>query len=201
MKKREKKRSPLARSYTYREFLHFLPFCTDEHKKELMDILDRAEKPTEMCGVNVPEDLNLVSYGLLDDLANISASGVADPMAEIISRLLEVDTEKVYEANVFDVFGVSKWVGNEVKRINKLFERISPSYSPEEIAAGVKSLNFGTFGVLDWYANRQRISDQNQVRDVAWIRIYTCMKNDNAKAEFNKRLNKQYQNKIRHGQT
>ena len=199
MKKREKKRSPLARSYTYREFLHFLPFCTDEHKKELMDILDRAEKPTEMCGVNVPEDLNLVSYGLLDDLANISASGVADPMAEIISRLLEVDTEKVYEANVFDVFGVSKWVGNEVKRINKLFERISPSYSPEEIAAGVKSLNFGTFGVLDWYANRQRISDQNQVRDVAWIRIYTCMKNDNAKAEFNKRLNKQYQQKIRHG--
>ena len=199
MKKREKKRSPLARSYTYREFLNFLPFCTDEHQKELMDILDGAEKPTEMCGVNVPEDLNLVSYGLLDDLANISVSGVADPMAEIISRLLEVDTEKVYEANVFDVFGICKWIGNEVKRINKLFERISPSYSPEEIAAGVKSLNFGTFGVLDWYANRQRISDQNQVRDVAWIRIYTCMKNDNAKAEFNKRLNKQYQQKIRHG--
>lgn len=199
MKKRVKKRSPLARSYTYREFLHFLPFCTDEHKKELMDILDGAEKPTEMCGVNVPEDLNLVSYGLLDDLANISVSGVADPMAEIISRLLEVDTEKVYEANVFDVFGISKWIGNEVKRINKLFESISPNYSPEEIAAGVKSLNFGSFGVLDWYANRQRISDQNQVRDVAWIRIYTCMKNDNKKAEFNKRLNKQYQQKIRHG--
>lgn len=199
MKKRVKKRSPLARSYTYREFLHFLPFCTDEHKKELMDILDGVEKPTEMCGVNVPEDLNLVSYGLLDDLANISGSGVADPMAEIISRLLEVDTEKVYEANVFDVFGISKWIGNEVKRINKLFESISPNYSPEEIAAGVKSLNFGSFGVLDWYANRQRISDQNQVRDVAWIRIYTCMKNDNKKAEFNKRLNKQYQQKIRHG--
>ena len=198
MKKREKKRSQLKRSYTYGEFLHLLPFCTDDHKKELLDILSGAEKPTEMCGVKVPDDLNLVSYGLLDDLANISGSGVADPMAEIISRLLEVDTEKVYEANVFDVFGISKWIGNEVKRINKLFERISPNYSPEEIAAGVKSLNFGSFGVLDWYANRQRISDQNQVRDVAWIRIYTCMKNDNAKAEFNKRLNKQYQQKIRH---
>lgn len=199
MKKREKKRSQLKRSYTYGEFLHLLPFCTDDHKKELVDILSGAEKPTEMCGANVPDDLNLVSYGLLDDLANISGSGVADPMAEIISRLLEVDTEKVYEANVFDVFGISKWIGNEVKRINKLFDSISPNYSPEEIAAGVKSLNFGSFGVLDWYANRQRISDQNQVRDVAWIRIYTCMKNDNAKAEFNKRLNKQYQHKIRHG--
>lgn len=199
MKKREKKRTQLKRSYSYGEFLHLLPFCTDDHKKDLLDILSGAEKPTDFGGVKVPDDLNLVSYGLLDDLANISKSGVADPMAEIISRILNIETEKVYEENVFDVFGISLWVGREINRINKLFERISPSYSPEEIAAGVKSLNFGSFGVLDWYANRQRISDQNQVRDVAWIRIYTCMKNDNAKAEFNKRLNKQYQQKIRHG--
>lgn len=162
-----------------------------------MSQLDKAKKPADFGGVKVPENLNEVSYGLLDDLANISKRKEGDPMTEAICLILQIPTEKVYEANVFDVFGLAKWIGEEVKKINRLFERISPNYSPEEVAAGVKSLNFGSFGVLDWYANRQRISDQNEVRDVAWVRIYTCMKNDNAKAEFSKRLNKQYQQKIR----
>lgn len=197
--KKNKKSTQLKRAYTYGEFIRLLPFCTEEHQKELLDILSGADKPSELCGASVPDDLNLVSYGLLDDLANISGSGVTDPMAEIISRLLEIDKAKIYDANVFDVFGLALWIGSEVKRINKLFNSISPHYSPEEIAAGVKSLNFGSFGVLDWYANRQRISDQNKVRDVAWVRIYTCMKNDNKKAEYNKRLNKEFTKNIKHG--
>lgn len=194
-----KKKVTLKRSYSYYEFLHLLPFCSDDTKEKILNQLDKAEKPDIFCGVRVPDNLNEISYGLLDDLANLSKRNEGDPMAEAICLILKVKTEEVYEANVFDVFGLSSWIGKEVQHINKLFERISPNYSPEEVAAGVKSLNFGSFGVLDWYANRQRISDQNAVRDVAWVRIYTCMKNDNAKAEFSKRLNKQYQQKIRNG--
>lgn len=194
-----KKKQTLKRAYSYFEFLHLLPFCSDDVKDNLINKLKRAEKPSEFGGVKVPDNLNEVSYGLLDDLANISKQEKGDPMADAICLILNIGIDKVYEANVFDVVGLSRWIGEEVSKINKLFERISPNYSPEEIAAGVKALNFGSFGVLDWYANRQRISDQNLVRDVAWVRIYTCMKNDNIKAEFNKRLNKQYQQKIRNG--
>lgn len=194
-----KKKATIKRAYSYFEFLHLLPFCSDEVKESLLNQLQKAEKPTEFGGVKVPENLYEVSYGLLDDLANISKQNNGDPMADAICLILQTTIDKVYEANVFDVFGLSKWIGEEVKKINKLFERISPNYSPEEIAAGVKALNFGSFGVLDWYASRQGISDQNLVRDVAWVRIYTCMKNDNIKAEYNKRLNKQYQQKIRYG--
>ena len=194
-----RKKTSLKRAYSYFEFLHLVPFCTDEIRNDLQKQLEKADKPTDFGGVKVPENLNEVSYGLLDDLANIAKENNGDPMAEAICLILNIPAEKVYEANVFDVFGLAKWIGEEVKKINRLFERISPNYSPEEVAAGVKSLNFGSFGVLDWYANRQRISDQNLVRDVAWVRIYTCMKNDNAKAEFSKRLNKQYQTKIRNG--
>lgn len=189
----------IKRAYTYFEFLHLFPYCSEEVKTDLVNQLDKAQKPEEIGGTKVPDNLNEVSYGLLDDLANISSNNEGDPIVSAICLILDIEPEKVYNANVFDVFGMSKWIGEEVKKINRLFDRISPSYSPEELAAGVKSLNFGSFGVLDWYANRQRISDQNLVRDVAWVRIYTCMKNDNQKAEFNKRLNKQYHNKISNG--
>lgn len=215
---RKKKTRSIKRSYTYGEFIHLLPFCAEEHQADLLSQLEKAQKPAEICGVPLPDNLNEVSYGLLDDLSNISQSKDGDPMVESIVLILNdaiqrenasnkdkefpldlVSADKVYSANVFDVFGMAKWVGAEVKKINALFDSISPRYSAEEIAAGVKSLNFGSFGVLDWYSHRQGISDQNLVRDVAWVRIYTCMKNDNIKAEYEKRLNKQYQNKYKNG--
>lgn len=196
---KRKKPESIKRAYSYGEFLRLFQFCNDPHKKELLDQLSKAEKPEVFGGIAVPENLNEVSYGLLDDLATISREEGEDPMSKAICLILGIDPCKVYEANVFDVFGISKWIGEEVKKINRLFDKIAPNYSPEEIAAGVKILNFGSFGVLDWYAHRQGIADQNEVRDVAWVRIYTCMKNDNLKAEYEKRLNKQYQNKYRNG--
>lgn len=98
---------------------------------------------------------------------------------------------------MFDVFGVINFVRSELDRINKLFASIKVAHSPEEIAAGVENLNFGTFGVIDWYAKRMGITNQDEVYSVAWIRIYTCMKNDNEKAEYEQRLNKQYVEKAK----
>lgn len=188
----------MKRQYTYREFLQLLPYCTEEHRRELIDQVRKARKPMFFAGIETPESLNLVTYGLLDDLANISNSNLADPIAYAIVRIMGCDESKVYESNVFDVFGMSEWITREVERINKLFATIAPKYSNEQIAAGVKRLDFGSFGVLDWYAKRQGISDQNEVRDVAWVRIFTCMKNDNEMAEYQKRLNEIYEHKQRH---
>lgn len=98
---------------------------------------------------------------------------------------------------MFDVFGVINFVRSELERINNLFASIKISHTPEEIAAGVEDLNFGTFGVIDWYAKRMGITNQDEVYNVAWIRIYTCMKNDNEKAEYESRLNKQYTEKAK----
>lgn len=196
---KKKAKIETKRCYTYGEFLKLFPFCSSDHQKELLKQLEGAKKPTFFAGAEVPDDLNLVTYGMLDDLSNISQSGLPDPMAQAIAKILCIDTEKVYEANVFDVFGISKWIGSEVERINKLFKGISPRFSSQEIAAGVKAINFGSFGVLDWYSHRQGIADQNEVRDVAWIRIFTCMKNDNIKAEYEKRLNQVYSKQYSNG--
>jgi len=145
-----------------------------------------------LCGREVPDDLNLVSYGLLEDLSDIGKTKAVDPMARAIAMIMDMEPDQIYDANVFDVFAVGQWIKKEIDRINRLFKTISPNYSPQELAAGVRQMNFGSFGVLDWYAHRQGISDQNEVRDVAWIRIFTCMKMDGQRNEYEKRLNKEY---------
>ena len=101
--------------------------------------------------------------------------------------------------NVFDVFGFLNFAKEEVKRINKLFADIAPHIPPKKLAAGIEDLNFGTFGVIDWYARRMGITNQDEVYSVAWVRIYTCMKNDNEQSEYEKRLNKQYINRHKKG--
>jgi len=198
---KKKSKDSLKRAYSYGEFLKLFPLCSEDHQKDLLKQLEGARKPLYFAGVEVPIDLNLVSYGMLDDLSNIAQSGDLDPMAKAIAKILSIEPEKVYKANVFDVFGISKWIGKEIERINKLFKGISPRFSPQELAAGVKAINFGSFGVLDWYSHRQGITDQNEVREVAWIRIYTCMKNDNIKAEYEKRLNKEYSKQYNNGRS
>ena len=96
--------------------------------------------------------------------------------------------------DVNDVFGFLSFVTKELEKINKLFSDIKQTFSKEEEAAGIKELDFGSFGVLDWYARRMGITNQNDVRDVAWVRIYQCMKNDNMQSEYERRLQKQYLN-------
>lgn len=185
----------LARVTSYGEFLVLLQCCTEEHTTELMDTLSRADKPTFICGKEVPDNLNMITYGQLDDLSRIGAND--DAAARVLNILFDLDPIDVYQVNVFDVFGFMNFVRDEVNRINALFSSIKVSHTSEEIAAGIDDLNFGTFGVVDWYARRMGITNQDDVYSVPWIRIYTCMKNDNEKSEYESRLHKQYMNKIK----
>lgn len=177
----------------YGEFLVLLPCCIEAHRNELFEKLMEAKRPEFINGKETITSLNAITYGQLDDLSRITED--QDPAVSVFKILLGIDPTEVYEMNVVDVFGFVNFVRDELTRINKLFAAIAPTHSSEEIAAGVKQLNFGTFGIIDWYARRMGITNQDEVYSVAWIRIYTCMKNDNEQAEYEKRLNKQYINK------
>lgn len=194
MKKRRHKtrRTRTQRRYTYGEFLILFPCCSKSHQKELMETLDKAECPGFIDGKEVPKNLFAISYGKLDELRN--ASNSVDPGAECIRIILGIDLERIYRLNVFDVFGFVRFCKEQIDKINGLFSALKINYSPEEVAAGVKDLKFGSFGVLDWYAKRMGITNQNEVRDVAWIRIYNCMKNDTEQNNYERRLRKQYLN-------
>lgn len=191
--KKNKKPKTSTGISTYGELLVLLPCCTKAHTEELLEQLSHARKPLFIAGKETPSDLNTITYGTLDDLSRLSERD--DVGAKVCEILLGLSPEEVYTANVFDVFGFLHFVRNELDRINKLFSSIKVTHSAEEIAAGVESLSFGTFGVIDWYARRMGITNQDEVYQVAWIRIYTCMKNDNEKSEYESRLHKQYMNK------
>lgn len=185
----------LARITSYGEFLVLLQCCTEEHATELINTLSCADKPSFICGEEVPENLNMITYGELDDLSRIGVND--DAATRILNILFDLDPIDIYKVNVFDVFGFINFVRDEISRINTLFSSIKISHTSEEIAAGIDDLNFGTFGVVDWYARRMGITNQDEVYSIPWIRIYTCMKNDNEKSEYESRLHKQYMNKIK----
>lgn len=84
--------------------------------------------------------------------------------------------------------GFVQWVTREVMRINQLFDEASRRPTSDEIAAGVLDLNFGVFGVLDWYARRMGYRDQNDVLSVKWVRIYECTRMDAERDEYERRL-------------
>lgn len=180
---------------SYGEFLVLIQCCKEEHQMELMEILSNAPKPDYISGMEVMSNLNMITYGELDDLSRIGSND--DPGAKILNILLDIDPVDAYQINVFDVFGFLNFVKEEVLRINTLFANIKATHTSEEVAAGIENLNFGTFGVVDWYARRMGITNHDEVYSIPWIRIYTCMKNDNEKSEYESRLHKQYMNKIK----
>lgn len=177
---------------SYKEFLYMLPCCAESVQKDLLERLNAQPRPYALCGKEVPKNLIALSYGTLDDIR--SATTAEDPIAECVRILLGISSSDLLEADVNDVFGFLAFVKSELEKINKLFTDIKQTYSREEEAAGVHNLDFGSFGVLDWYARRMSITNQNEVRDVAWLRIYQCMKNDNEQADFERRLHRQYMN-------
>ena len=191
-KRRQRKRRT-CRKYSYGEFLILFSCCRKKHQDELMETLSKARKPKFIGKIEVPANLNAISYGMLDDLRNASSS--ADPLTEAMTILLGMDLATIYSTNVFDVFGFMNFIKKEIDKINTLFSQLKVRYSSDELAAGVKDLDFGSFGVLDWYARRMGITNQNEVREVAWIRIYNCMKNDVEQNNYERRLHQQYQNR------
>lgn len=178
---------------TYGKFLVFAKCMKEMLRDELLERLNTQQRPQELCGTSVPQTLNEISYGTLDALQR--AVNSEDVAVSVISLLLNVNANDVYNEDVNKVFGFIKFIEREVTRINDLFKAIKQTHTADEVQAGVNNLNFGTFGILDWYARRMGICDQAQVMDVGWVRIYQCMKNDNEKFEYERRLSKIHSNK------
>lgn len=194
-KKKAKGLKSLRRAYSYGEFMILFLCCSEEHRQELLDVLTAASAPTHILKHELPQNLNGITYGTLDDLSALVDS--EDPIMGTVTTLTGLTPAEVYMANVVDVFGFINIVRKEVERINELFASVKVKYSSEEVSAGVKDLNFGSFGVLDYYARRMGITNQNDVRDVAWVRIYQCMKIDAEQNNYERRLRKQYNSNSR----
>ena len=104
--------------------------------------------------------------------------------------LLGKDEEWVAKAPAMEMLGLRNMVVKEQDRIAGLFKSISRDPEPAEVKAGIAGLNFGLFGLADWYARRMGIHDHDDAFNTPWLRIWQCRKNDIEEGEYQKRLQK-----------
>ena len=149
-------------------------------------IPEDLERPAYVGDKECPEDLNALTIGQLIELGQTQGAEADYRITEIV---LGYDRETTDKCRAVDVVCFLSWVGQQVKRINTLFEGVSHKPSAKEKQAGVDKLQFGLFGMIDWFAKRMGITDHDEVLSVPWLRIYKCMDMDNKVQQYEKRLN------------
>lgn len=174
---------------TMRQMLAIERALTSESRAALL----RLPKPDKVCGRPVPRNLNDLTIG---DLLDLQTGSDAHALIECIaSVILKVHPRRCYRERADRMLGVVFWAGRELERIARLFASVANEPTPDEIKAGINDLDFGAFGILDWYAHRQGYQDQNDAAKVAWVRVRECLRIDNKRAAFERRLREIIANK------
>ena len=169
---------------TVADVLHWEPFLEDDQVAALKEIAC----PARVGAVEAPQDLNDITLGQLIQLEAIAAEkGVFAAIAEV---LLDKDEAWAMKAPAMEMLGLRNMVVAEQNRIAALFASLTRDHTAAEIMAGIENLNFGMFGLADWYARRMGISDHDEAFNTPWLRIWQCRKNDIEESEYKERLQK-----------
>ncbi len=163
--------------------------------RELPFDLTRMERPFKVGKVETPEDLNGLTIGQLLELSEIR--GGKELFFSTCRIVLGMTEEEICQAEAVEVVAFSGWVSREVRKINNLFERINTKPTSREIKAGIKNLQFGVFGLIDWYAQRMRITDHHEVEKVSWLIVYKCLEIDTKRNIYRRKLEEVIQNEHR----
>ena len=169
---------------TVADLLHWERYLEDDQLTELK----KVAAPAQIRGKNTPQDLNDITLGQLIQLEAIGVEkGVFVAIAIV---LLGKDEKWAMKAPALPMLGLRNMVVAEQDRIAGLFKMLEREPGAAEVMAGIDKLNFGMFGLADWYARRMGIPDHDTVFDTPWIRIWQCRKNDIELGEYQERLQK-----------
>lgn len=179
---------------TFGEFVLLMPYLTEECREKDLQILNEAERPDFFLGAETLQDFNLITFGQYSDLCDaLTTENHIELMKNVCKAIYDTTDVAIGNQSAYDVWGFCNFAIKECARINGLFSAVHIEYTEQEKKAGIDQLQFGTFGILDWYARRMGIVDQNLVNNEKWVRIYQCMKNDTDEAAYNRRLQKVYE--------
>lgn len=193
----KRKKQAVARlTMPFKEFLVLLPVLSDNTQRKLKKLLP----PKKLAGAVVPKDLQQVTYATLCRLQRLgNSTDYVQAVCEICNVVCDVEAVQVMKAAAGDVLGVVAMVQREMVRIAELFDALKTEHTAEELQAGVDTMNFGTFGVVDWYCRRMGITDHEQGYNTKWQRIYECLRIDHEQGQYEQRLRKVYENKHKGG--
>lgn len=180
----------MRREVLYKPFAVFVPlmaYMTEDTVKSLVLI----PPPKVFCKVTIPDTLQQATFGTLVQLQQAPKDNdYLKSCCALVSVLTGVDARIVASRRAFDVLGIVNMVQGEMERIGRLFQSLNTDKTSDEINAGIDRLNFGAFGIVDWYAQRMGIVDHEDVFNTPWQRIYQCAKIDHENNEFEKRYRK-----------
>ena len=168
-------------------FVALMPYMTSESIQSLVLI----GVPETFNRKPVPKDLQLATFGMLTRLQTAPKDNdYLKTCCALVSVFTGMPSERVASRPAIEVLGIVNMLQREMERIGKLFQSLNSDKSAEEVNAGIERLNFGAFGIVDWYAKRMGIVDHEEVFAIPWARIYQCMKIDFEQGEFEKRYRK-----------
>lgn len=171
-------------NYPFIKFVSLMPFMTEQTIKSLILI----PPPKVFYKKPVPQDLQGVTFGVLTRLQQAPKDNdYYKTCCALVAVLTGVNPDIVGSRRAYDVLGIVNMISSEMERIGKLFKSLQTENTNEEIMAGIKNLDFGAFGLVDWYAQRMGIIDHEEVFNTPWARIWNCMRIDHEQGEFEKR--------------
>lgn len=174
------------------KFVMLMPYMTADTIKSLVLI----PPPKKFNKRDVPDTLQMVTFGTLTQLQQAADSNdYLKTCCKLVAVLTGVDERVVASRRAYDVLGIVNMIKAEMERIGKLFQSLQGDHTSDEVAAGIERLEFGAFGIVDWYAQRMGIIDHEEVFATPWARIYQCMKIDHEQGEFEKRYRKIIENR------
>lgn len=152
--------------------------------------LNKQPRPERLCGRRVPETLDDLSFGDLLGLQDAATGTTTKSVVTLVRLILKTRRPDAWilRERADKVFGFINWVTKELERIGGLFKATEHTPDEDEVAAGINDLNFGPFGLIDWYARRMGYTDHNDVLSVPWLRVYQCMKMDADRDKYERRL-------------
>lgn len=147
--------------------------------------LRREPCPLRLCRCDVPQDLNGITLG---DLLELQGKSYAELLTVAPRVLLHLSGGKIAALEVGKAGGLANMVAAELERIGKMWQECRVTPTEAEQRAGAEALNFGPFGLVDWFAKRQGISDHDRVLQVPWLTVWQCLKIDSERTIYERRL-------------
>lgn len=164
------------------DLLKWEPFLS----ADVLEDLESIQPPAVFKGKEAPQSLEGLSLEELLRLQDAAANN------RLIYGIMEVfygsDQKETDRMPAIAAVGLRNMVTAELERINGLFASLGREFTPTEILAGAESLDFGIFGLADWYARRMGITNHDEAFRTPWVRIYQCRRNDMELDAYHERL-------------
>lgn len=181
----------MKKNITFGSWLILSAFSKDTERLRL----SKMSRPQKVGDVTTPTNLDDMTIGQMVQLSTLQTDG--EMFYKVCEVLLSMNPEVVNVCKATEVVSFVGWVYGRIEKINALFDKAKRKPTDKEIRAGINKLQFGIFGMIDWYALRMGITDHEEVMRVPWMRVYQCLSMDNQKQEFEKRLSDIYNDEHR----